>query len=75
MVTTTDGRAEAVVWGVGAEGDRRLHGFDGDTGQVIFAGGGAGDVMPPIRRYATPIAAKGRIFVGAEGAVVAFSPH
>jgi len=27
MVTTTDGHAEAVVWGLGG----RLNGFDGDT--------------------------------------------
>jgi hypothetical protein len=69
MVTTTDGSAQAIVWSVGAEGDQRLHGFDGDTGQVVYAGGGAGDVLGNVRRYHTPILAKGRIFVGADGAV------
>lgn len=72
MVTTTDGSAEAIVWSVGAEGDQRLHGFDGDTGEVVFAGGGAGDVIGPVRRFHTPILARGRIFVAADGAVVAF---
>lgn len=69
MVTTTDGSAEAIVWSVGAEGDERLHGFDGDTGQVVYAGGGAGDALGSVRRYQTPILAKGRIFVAADGAV------
>jgi len=69
MVTTTDGSAEAIVWSVGAEGDQRLHGFDGDTGQVVYAGGGAGDALGNVRRFQTPILAKGRIFVGADGAV------
>ena len=72
MVTTTDGTAEAIVWSLGAEGDQRLHGFDGDTGQVVYAGGGAGDALGSVRRYQTPILAKGRIFVAADGAVRAF---
>ncbi len=72
MVTTTDGNAEAIVWSAGAEGDNRLRGFDGDTGQVIYAGGGAGDVIGSVARYHSPIAARGRIFVGAEGTVKAF---
>ena len=27
----------AIVWVVGAEGDNKLHGYDGDTGDVVFA--------------------------------------
>ena len=69
MVTTTDGSAEAIVWSVGAEGDQRLHGFDGDTGRVVFAGGGAGGALGNVRRYHTPILAGGRILVAADGAV------
>lgn len=72
MVTTTDGRNEAIVWSVGAEGDNRLHGFDGDTGQVVFAGGGPGDVIGLVRRFHTPILAGGRIYVAADGVVKAF---
>ncbi len=74
MVTTLDGHTGAIVWGVGAEGDGRLHGFDGDTGEVVFAGGGPADAMGPIARYATPIAAGGRIFVAGRTAVYAFTP-
>jgi outer membrane protein assembly factor BamB len=74
MVTTLDGHSGAIVWGVGAEGDERLHGFDGDTGAVLFAGGAAGDDMPAgVSRFATPIAAKGRIFVAATNTVYAFT--
>jgi PQQ enzyme repeat len=72
MVTTTDGHAEAIVWSVGAEGDNRLHGFDGDTGKFIYAGGGSGDVIGSVRRFHTPILAGGRIFVAADGIVKAF---
>ena len=72
MVTTTDGRSEAIVWSVGAEGDERLHGFDGDTGAVVFGGGGPGDAMGKVQHFQTPILAGGRIFVAADGAVVAF---
>ncbi len=72
MVTTTDGHSEAIVWSVGAEGDNRLHGFDGDTGQIIFAGGGPDDVIGSVRRYQTPILANGRIYIAADGVVKAF---
>lgn len=95
IVTTTDGTHEAVVWAVGTEGldpkgsgtipgDQRLHGFDGDTGEVLYDGGAGdagagpdggagGDVMTPTRRYIAPIAAKGRIFVGADDRLFAFT--
>ena len=61
------------MWAVGAEGDQRLHGYDGDTGAVIFAGGGAGDAMASTSRFITPIVAKGRLFVAADGQLYAFT--
>ena len=73
MVTTTDGHAGSIVWIFGAEGDGRLHGYDGDTGAVVFAGGGGGDKMTGLKRYGTPIAAKVRIFATATNAVYAFT--
>ncbi len=73
MVTTTDGHAEAIVWSVGSEGDNRLHGFDGDTGQTLYAGGDSGDLIGTVRRYQTPILAGGRIFVAADGVIKAFA--
>ena len=57
FVTSTDGTNNVIVWGLGAENDQRLHGFDGDTGNVVFAGGGAGELMSGTRRFSTGIAA------------------
>jgi len=74
IATATDGRANAIVWSVGAEGDNRLRGFDGDTGQVLFAGGGPMEAMGNVRRFQTPIVAKGRIFVAADDRIYAFKP-
>ncbi len=72
-VTTSDGHADAIVWQMGAEGDNHLHAFDGDTGVPLsFPGGSV--TIPNMRRFNTPIAAKGRIFVPADGTVVAFKP-
>src|SRR5581483_6553251 len=75
MVTTTDGASNAIVWSVGAEGDERLHGFDGATGATVFAGGRRRDAMAGVARYVTPIAAKGRIYVGGTSALYAFAPR
>jgi len=73
MVTTSDGHADAIVWQLGAEGDNHLHAFDGDTGAAL-AFSGRNVNIPNMRRFNSPIAAKGRIFVAADGAVVAFTP-
>lgn len=70
MVTTTDGRSEAVVWVVGAEGDERLHGFDGDGGAAVAGAGG--EALGRVRRFQTPILAGGRIYVAVDGGVRAF---
>jgi hypothetical protein len=60
------------VWTLGAEGNGHLQGFDGDTGATVF--GGAGVNVAGVRRFMTPIAAKGRIFVASDSAVVAWKP-
>ena len=68
IVTTTDGSANPVVWMLGAEGDNRLHGFGGDTGERLFT-------SPPLaglRHFQTLIAAADRLFVGADGRLYAF---
>ncbi len=72
MVTTSDGTADAIVWTLGAEGSNHLEGFDGDTGATI-AFPGSNTNIPNMRRFNTPIAAKGRIYVPADNAVVAFT--
>ncbi len=72
FVTSTDGTNNVIVWGIGAEGDQRLHGFDGNTGAVVFNGGGSNELMAGTRRFSTGIAARGRIFVAADNRVYAF---
>ena len=71
-VTTTDGTNNTIVWVAGVAGDQRLHGYDGDTGAVIYAGGGANELMTGTRQWNTGIAARGRIYFGADNKVYAF---
>jgi outer membrane protein assembly factor BamB len=73
FVTTTDGSSNVIVWVVGAEGDQRLHGYDGDTGNVVYNGGGPNELMAGTQRYNTAIAARGRIYVANNNKVYAFS--
>jgi hypothetical protein len=73
FVTSTDGTNHAIVWGIGSEGDQRLHGFNGDTGAVVFTGGGANELMAGTRRFNTGIAARGRIYVANDNRVYAFT--
>jgi hypothetical protein len=75
MVTTTDGRSEPVVWSIGAESSNRLHAFNGETGAVLFAGGGPEEQMNAVRRFQTPIAVNGRIIVAADHELYAFTTH
>jgi hypothetical protein len=73
-VTTTDGTAESIVWYVTAgNGDRKLRGFNGETGEVVFDGGAAAEQMSMVNKFQTPIAAKGKIFVAAGNELVAFT--
>jgi hypothetical protein len=64
--------ADALVWLVGD--DNRLRAYDGDTGMVVFNGGGAGDLMTAGSRFITPMVANGRIFVSANAQTYAFRP-
>ena len=73
FVTSTDGTNNVVVWGIGSESDQRLHGFNGDTGATIFAGGGASELMANTRRFNTGIVARGRIYVANDSQVCAFT--
>jgi hypothetical protein len=73
-VTTTDGTNNFIVWVVGtATGDQRLHGYNGDTGAVIYAGGGANELMTGTRQWNTGIVARGRIYFAADNKVYAFT--
>jgi len=68
-VTTTDGTNNAIVWVVGAQGDGQLHGYDGDTGAVIYAGT---DVMTGTRKWNSGMVARGSIYVANDNRVYAF---
>jgi hypothetical protein len=78
FVTSTDGTNNMIVWVVGTEdhltaGDQRLHGYDGDTGAVVYDGGGPNELMAGTHYYSTTgIAARGRIYVAGDNKVYAF---
>jgi hypothetical protein len=73
FVTSTNGTNNMIVWVVGTEGDQRLHGYDGDTGAVVYGGGGANELMAGTHSYSTAgIAALGRIYVATDNKVYAF---
>src|SRR4029453_12853393 len=72
-VTTTNGTNNAIVWVVGAGGDQRLYGYNGDTGALIYAGGGPNELMANTRKWNTGIAARGRIYFAADNKVYAFA--
>jgi hypothetical protein len=78
FVTSTDGNNNMIVWVVGTEdhatqGDQRLHGYDGDTGAVVYGGGGPNELMAGTHFYSTTgIAARGRIYIAGDNKVYAF---
>jgi outer membrane protein assembly factor BamB len=79
FVTSTDGTSNTIVWVVGTEdhqtqGDQRLHGYDGNTGAVVYQGGGPNELMAGTHYYSTTgIAASGRIYVAGDNKVYAFA--
>ena len=73
IVTTTDGRSNPIVWILGAEGDERLHGYRGDTGEPLFTGGGPGEALSGLRHFQSLLAAGNRLYVGADGGLYAFA--
>jgi hypothetical protein len=80
FVTSTDGTNNTIVWVVGTGGwsggggDQRLHGYDGETGAVVYGGGGPNELMAGTHSYSTTgIAVQGRIYVAANNKVYAFA--
>jgi len=71
-VTSTDGTNNVIVWVAGSGGDGRLHAYNGDTGNVVYAGGGANEMMNGIRKWNTGIVARGRIYYPADNKIYAF---
>jgi hypothetical protein len=69
MITTTDGKANAVVWFMTGN---FLKGYDGDTGALIYGGGKTACLG--YRQWTSAIAVNGRIIVGGDGHLCAWSP-
>jgi outer membrane protein assembly factor BamB len=70
IVTTSDARADPIVWIVGAEGDQKLHCFRGDTGQEVFTGA----ELDGLRHYVTILSFAGRLYLAGDSHVFAFAP-
>jgi hypothetical protein len=69
IATTSDGKADAIVWFMNGG---NLVGVDGDTGMpAATVTGGCSNV----RQWTSPIAVKGRIIVGGDGHLCSWSPH
>ncbi len=74
FVTSTDGTNNPIVWAYVNGTNQRLFGFNGETGAVIFAGGGANDTISGFTRtFNTGIVARGRIYIAGDNKVYAFS--
>jgi len=71
IITTTDGTDNAIVWVTGAEGDDLLHGFNAQTGAVVF--GGNNQVMNGLHHFGTIMVAEKRFYVGADNQIYAFT--
>jgi len=71
-VMTTDGTNNFIVWYAATGGDQRLHAYDGDTGAVIYAGGGTNELMTGTRQWNTGMVARGRIYFGTDNKIYAF---
>jgi PQQ enzyme repeat len=78
FVSSTDGTNNMIVWVVGTDsrsgvGDNRLRGYDGDSGTVIYDGGGTNELMAGTHSYSTTgIVARGRVYVATDNKVYAF---
>ena len=74
-MTTTNGTDDAIVWVVntGLAGDQRIRGFNGDTGAVIYDGGGPDELMSGTSRYNTGLVARGRTYFAGTSKVYAFT--
>lgn len=67
MITTSDGSKDAIVWEVG----NHLNGWSVDTGTQVYTGT---DTLANVRKFSSPIAAHGHIYIGADNKVYAFKP-
>jgi hypothetical protein len=69
IVTTTDGKSDAIVWFVDVD---FLVGVDGETGAVLFTGNSGECAL--VHQWTSPIVVKGRVISSADGHLCAWSP-
>jgi outer membrane protein assembly factor BamB len=72
FVTSPDGTTSPIVWAYGHGTNQRLFGYNGETGAVVYSGGGANDTISGTRTFNTGIAARGRIYIAGDNRVYAF---
>jgi hypothetical protein len=73
VVSTTGNGQNTVVWwvsteGEGVTGDYKLYGFDGDSGMKLVATA----AMVSVRRFVSPIVAKGHVYVATDSRLYSF---
>jgi len=71
VTTSDDNGANPIVWIVGAEGDNRLHGYRGDTGEELTKA--TGETMQGLRHFVTILAAEGNLYIAADERIYAFA--
>ena len=69
MITTTDGKSDAMVWFINGG---KLTAVDGDNGKVLYT---SSDTCTGVKQWTAPIAVKGRIVAGGDGHLCSWSLH
>ena len=73
-ITSSDGTSDPLVWVFAADpgSSGKLFAWDLTTGKAVFTGGATADTAQNVRRFTTPIAVHGRIFVGGDKQLYAY---
>jgi hypothetical protein len=76
-ITTSDGTNDPLVWVFAADpgSNAQLYAWDLTTGTQVFTGGGYNNMAQNVRRFTTPIAVHGRIFVAGDNQLYAFTAN
>jgi hypothetical protein len=72
IITSSDGTNDGLAWSFGAEGSGELHAWNLATGAVVLNGGGTANAVTGGHRFATILAAKGRIVLTTDKGLHAF---
>ena len=76
-ITTSDGNKDPIVWAFGADPGQSglLAAWNLTTGAQVTSGGAASNKASNVRRFTTPIAAHGRMFVAGDGQLYAYKAN